>query len=390
MTPERELCWIWYCSLERMTPLFKARLLKQAGGPEVLYGAGEKALRELASPIFQGRDLEGFLTFLGESRREQEQRDRREQMKRLGIRLVSMEDPEFPGCLLPYEDCPAGLFAAGRLPCMDKPAAALVGARNCTFYGRKLAMELGRDLAEAGIQIVSGLARGIDAAAHEGALAGGGETFGILGCGPDVVYPRENRHLYEQVRESGGLISEYPPGAKPLAFHFPARNRLISGLSSCTAVVEAGERSGALITASIALEQGKEVFAMPGRPGDRLSAGTNGLLRDGAHILTSAADLLSLWNIKKPLRFSKKQKLSLDKNLEKVYICLDSGLKSTSMLCAETGLRPEETAACLVDLEIQGLIERPFGDYYTAKRNEGEHHGKVSGHRGVPCKGKDH
>lgn len=364
-----ELYWFWYCSLERMSPLFKARLLKRAGGPEALWRAGRGALRELAGPVFRGRDPEGFVDYVMGSRSRESVERKREEAKGLGIRLIPMTDAAFPPGLACFEDCPAGLFVRGRLPEPGVPAAALVGARSCSFFGREMAERLGRVLAEAGVQVISGLARGIDAAAHAGALEGGGDTFGVLGCGPDRVYPAENRELYRRVEERGGLISEYPPGTGPLAYHFPARNRIISGLSDCVAVLEAGEKSGALITASIALEQGKEVFAVPGRPGDRLSAGTNGLLRDGARILASEDDILSLWGLRKPLRISEKEKLCLDKNLEKVYICLDSELKSIDSLRAETGLSQTVLAGCLVDLELMGLACQPCAGYYSAKRD---------------------
>ena len=189
----------------------------------------------------------------------------------------------------------------------------------------------------------------------------------------DLVYPQENRWIYEKVEEAGGLISEYPPGTRPNPWHFPARNRIISGLSDCIVVVEAGAKSGSLITASLALEQGKDIWAVPGRMGDFLSVGTNRLIRDGAMPLTDPEEILEGWNFKrKKLRIYKKTKLSLDKNVEKVYSCLDSDPKSEEQLCVERGIGSGILAACLVDLEMEGLAVQPFRHYYAAKRDKGE------------------
>ena len=256
-----------------------------------------------------------------------------------------------------------------------------------------MAEKIGRALAGAGIQVISGLARGIDSAGHRGALAGGrgrGDTYGILGCGIDVVYPPENAALFTQIEKNGGIISEYPPGTQPFPANFPARNRIISGLSDCIAVVEAGKKSGSLITASFALDQGKEIWAVPGRAGDYLSFGTNSLIKDGAHVLTEPEDILCFWHLgKKILKNCEKIQLSFDEKQERVYRCLDSEPKSVEEICVRSGLDSKALAECLLDLEMEGLIEQPFPCYYAAKRRKGEYYGKVSGHRGIPCKGQD-
>ena len=188
-----------------------------------------------------------------------------------------------PGRLLPFRDRPAGLFVRGTLPAKDRFTAAIVGARSCTELGRQTAERLAFRLAEAGVQVISGLALGIDGAAHKGALEAGGKTFAVLGCGADRCYPRENYGLFHKMEIQGGVLSEFVPGTSPLPMNFPMRNRIISGLSDAVILVEAREKSGSLITADLALEQGKEVFAVPGRI-TSLSRGCNRLIQNGAAV----------------------------------------------------------------------------------------------------------
>jgi DNA processing protein len=212
-------------------------------------------------------------------------------LARLGWRWVAAGEAGFPARLAVTTDPPLGVFLRGGLP--DARVAALVGARRATAYGREVAEYLGRELAAAGVAVVSGMARGVDAAAHRGALAGGGPTVAVWGAGPDRVYPPEHASLAEEIAASGCLLTEYPPGAPPLPYHFPERNRLIAGLADAVVVVEADERSGALITARLALDEGREVLAVPGSVFSRLSAGPNGLLRAGAAPVLSADDVLA-------------------------------------------------------------------------------------------------
>ncbi|MCI8465165.1 MAG: DNA-protecting protein DprA [Lachnospiraceae bacterium] len=388
---KEEEYWFWYCSLTQVGPAVRNQLRKRFESPAAIYNIKKEEMERALLPFHSSNAVERVWKQMGSSREEEKIHRDFERMKQLGIRLVTAEAPDFPNGLLTLPDCPPGLFVKGELPDGEKPAAAIVGSRECSYYGRNTARELGKTLAGAEVQVISGLARGIDAAGHEGALEAGGKTFGILGCGPDVVYPRENQFLYEQVAKAGGLLSEYPPGTRPEGWHFPARNRIISGLSDCIVVVEAGVKSGSLITASMALEQGKDIWAVPGRMGDFLSRGTNRLLRDGAMPLTAFEDILGSWNfVKKRLRIYKKTRLSLDKNTEKVYSYLDSDLKSEEQLCIESGLDGGIVAASLVELELEGLAVQPFRHYYAAKRDKGEQYGEVSGDCRVPCKGKDH
>lgn len=383
--------WFWHCSLIRVGVVIRNRLKEGLGSPEGIYRASKEAVEGILGPFHSECTVERVWEELERSRREEAVHRGHAHMKELGIRLVTAEEAEFPKGLLTLPDCPPGLFVKGKLPVSGEPAAAVVGSRECSYYGRNTAKSIGRTLAEAGVQVISGLARGIDAAGHAGALEAGGKTFGILGCGPDMVYPRENEGLYGMVERAGGLISEYPPGTGPTAWHFPARNRIISGLSDCVAVVEAGVRSGSLITASLALEQGKDIWAAPGRMGDFLSRGTNRLIRDGAMPLTEPEDILGGWNLAdKILKIHEKTRLSLDKNAEKVYSYLDSDPKSGEQIRIESGLESEIVAAALVRLELEGLAVQPFWHYYAVKRDKGEQHGETSGYCGIPRKGKDH
>ena len=209
-----------------------------------------------------------------------------------GARLLVLGDPGYPPQLAEIEDAPATLAVIGDVPLLSQPSVAVVGSRNASLNGRTLARGLARDLAANGFVIVSGLARGIDAEAHRGGLATG--TVGVLAGGVDVCYPRENAELYAHIAEQGALVSEAPPGMAPQARHFPRRNRVISGLARGVVVVEANLRSGSLITARMALEQGREVFAVPGSPLDPRARGCNDLIRQGAALTESAADVLAV------------------------------------------------------------------------------------------------
>ena len=215
-----------------------------------------------------------------------------ESLQDKGIRLVCLGDPDYPANLAVIPDPPAVLFVQGSLEPRDLVSVAVVGSRSASALGMVFTEQLCADLVRQGVTIVSGMAVGIDSAAHRGALKGDGRTLAVLGCGLDVDYPRANRKLREAVTQSGALISEFPLGALPEPGHFPSRNRIISGLALGVAVVEAGHRSGSLITARLALEQGREVFAVPGLARHYRSIGPHQLLRDGAKLVEGAADIL--------------------------------------------------------------------------------------------------
>lgn len=212
------------------------------------------------------------------------------------VRFVSALDPDFPKKLKYIPDPPFGLYVKGKLPDENKPSVAIIGARMCSDYGRFMAREFGRNLSLAGVQIISGMARGIDGISQKAAIDAGGSSFGILGCGVNICYPDENRDVFDVICNEGGLISEYYPDMLPMSGLFPQRNRIISGLADIVLVVEARQKSGTQITVDQALEQGKEVLAIPGRTTDRLSDGCNFLISQGAGIALSTQDVLDrLW-----------------------------------------------------------------------------------------------
>ena len=216
-----------------------------------------------------------------------------EKMTARGISFVAAGEEGYPKKLADISDAPCVLYYVGRLPKDEERSIAIIGARNCSEYGKAMARQFGEILADAGVQIVSGMARGIDGIGQQAALNVGGYSLGVLGCGVDICYPPENRRLYERLIADGGICSEYPPGIEPRAALFPPRNRIISGLCDGVLVVEAKERSGTLITVDMALEQGREVYALPGRATDPLSSGCNRLIRQGAALMTSPQEMLS-------------------------------------------------------------------------------------------------
>ena len=213
-------------------------------------------------------------------------------MRERGIFLVTEDEPQSAERLSRIPDKPYALYFAGRLPQAEKRAVAVIGARECTAYGRYMAEQFGAAFAKAGIQVISGMARGIDGIGQTAALKEGGYSLGVLGCGVDICYPGENRELYETLLAAGGICSEYPPGTEPRAVLFPPRNRIISGLCDAVLVVEAREKSGTLITVDMAVEQGREVYALPGRATDPLSGGCNRLIRQGAGLASSPEEVL--------------------------------------------------------------------------------------------------
>jgi DNA processing protein len=221
-----------------------------------------------------------------------------ETLLRTGFRFLPFWDEAFPPLLAALADPPVALFVRGELP--TAPGVAVVGSRRASPYGREVAEHLGHELAARGACVVSGMARGVDAAAHRGALASSGPTVAVWGAGCDRVYPAEHGALADEIAAHGAIVTEYPPGSPPLAHHFPARNRLIAGLSRVVVVVEADERSGALSTARLALDEGREVMAVPGSIFSRLSVGPNGLLRSGAAPVLAAADVLAVLGLAPP------------------------------------------------------------------------------------------
>jgi DNA processing protein len=259
-------------------------------------------------------------------------------------------------------DPPHTLFLRGRgdPALLGGPAIAVVGARACSPYGAQVARMLGRELAAAGLVVVSGMARGVDGNAHRGALEAGGLTVAVLGCGIDRDYPAVHAELARRICDRGLLVSEYRPGVEPAPWRFPARNRIIAGVAAVTVIVEARERSGALITADFALEEGREVFAVPGEITGALAAGTNRLLRQGATPLTSSEDVLELFGLNVPAR---RGDSAVGANAVAVLAKLADGAASADELALATRLEPGPLAAALAELELAGLAAEADGRY---------------------------
>lgn len=278
MTPQEKLAWLRLSRTDNVGPITFYKLLER-------FGTAENALKALPELAKRGGRLGGLVAFdQGLAEKELEKIDK------CGAKLIARDEPEYPRLLGEVEDAPPLITVLGHVSLLSKPALGVVGARNASLSGRRIAEDFSRKVSMAGYAIVSGLARGIDTAAHGASLQGG--TIAVVAGGIDVIYPPENEKLYRQIAESGAIVAESPFGTEPLARHFPRRNRVISGLSLGVLIVEAAMKSGSLITARMAMEQNREVFAVPGSPLDPRAEGTNQLIADGAHMARSADDIL--------------------------------------------------------------------------------------------------
>ena len=273
--------------------------------------------------------------------------------------VVSRGRPGYPALLRELHDPPPRLYLRGApADLLDLPAVAIVGARSCSPYGAQVARELARELGAVGVVVVSGLARGVDGEAHRGALAAGGLTVAVLGCGIDRDYPRAHAQLAGRIAERGAVVSEYPPGVEPSPWRFPARNRIVAGRARATVVVEARERSGALITADFALELGREVFAVPGEITSALSAGTNDLIRQGATPLLAADDVLEALGLERP---PPRVPDTLSAGARMLLEPLSETARTLDELGRLTGLESGALAAALTELELAGLVASADG-----------------------------
>jgi DNA processing protein len=330
------------------------RLSEQLGGPAAVLTATEATLVAAGCRPAVARRFDGA-TALAEADREiARARD-------VGARVIGLDDPEYPPLLRELHDAPLALIAKG-LPLARGPAVAIVGARGATPYGLGIARALAEALTQAGLAIVSGLARGIDGAAHEGALAARGRTVAVLGSGIDVIYPPEHAELAAGVIAGGTLLSERPVGTAPLAAHFPARNRILAGMTQGTVVIEAAERSGSLITARLANEAGREVFAVPGRIDSPLSAGAHLLIRQGATLVRDVDDVLEQLT---PALRARAEAAPVGEPVpgdrDSVLELLESGVASVDEIIRMSGRPSGEIVAVLLDLELRGVVRQLAG-----------------------------
>jgi DNA processing protein len=286
-----------------------------------------------------------------------------------GIQILTWDDPAYPDRLRQINQSPFVLYLKGTLIEEDSWGVAVVGTRRFSAYGHQVTECITQALAEHGITIISGLARGIDGIAHKQALAAGGRTLAVLGSGLDKIYPPEHRKLADKISQQGALISDYPPGTPPDGSNFPPRNRIISALSKAVVIIEAGEKSGALITANYAAEQGKEVFAVPGKITSPLSRGTNKLIKLGAHPLLEVQDVLDFLNMKLTARQHVARKTLPGDHKEAVlYDAVGDEPLHVDELSILTALPIEEVTATLAIMELKGMVRKTFGMKYIAVR----------------------
>ena len=351
MRTEREAVYL-INRMESLGPVWYDRLL-------MWYGSAADAWAEEQVPLPQ-KQAQEWTACHADSRETAVLRELEELPSR-GIAFLCRNEEDFPAELLAIHSPPVGLYLKGSLPPEGSDLVAMVGARRCSEYGKTTARELAGRLAEEGITVVSGMAMGIDAWSHLGALEAGGFSLAFLGCGIDMPYPPSNARLYDRLAAEGGILSEYGPGTMALPFHFPLRNRLISGISRVVLVLEAREKSGSLITVDCALEQGKEVLALPGRIGDPLSQGCNQLIRQGAGILTGVSDvLLALGHAGREAEASERRAADPREGLpeDALRILGEIGTEPVhpDRIASATGIRITEIYRILWDLECRNLI----------------------------------
>lgn len=364
---DRDKYWFWLCMMPEIGIRTIDRLVQFFGDVEDVFNCRLKTLGELS--WLDEKQKEKLMMFRSAETVERAY----EKMQKQGISFISFENDAYPEKLKHIFEYPKGLFYIGKLPQnkeknknSESRHIAVVGARYCTNIGRSEAEYFSKVMAVNGIHIISGMALGIDAASHHGALKAGGMTTAVLGCGADRCYPEQNIELYGQIKKTGCIISEYPPGTAPLAWHFPRRNRIISGLSDGVLVVEARKKSGSLITAGFALEQGKDVFAIPGRGCDALSEGCNNLIRQGAFLVDKPEEILEYYHI--PARTVKKNNIRLAKSENMVYSSLCLTPKYIEEICAQTTLPVSDIISALFRLEKAGLIVRLGAQQYMVKQ----------------------
>lgn len=353
----------WFASIRGLSDEKKIRLRSQVDSAKKIYYIEETDLKQIKFL----NEIDCNTIMQEQKNREPEQEWKHVSENRIWMSLCFEET--YPSRLRVISDKPYALYVKGNLPVGSKPAAAIVGARDCTSYGEECARWFAEEMARRGVYIISGLARGIDGSAQRGALMGGGQTYAVLGNGVDICYPREHIGLYTDVlAHGGGILSEQPPGTKPFAWNFPRRNRIISALSDVVLVMEAKEKSGSLITADLALEQGKDVYALPGMIGSALSKGCHFLIRQGAGILISPEALLQdLGMTEKEEKEGKKKetKKVLETKEDLVYSSFGISPKSVGQIAEEVDLPAAEIMGILTMLEMKGYIREQAKNYYV-------------------------
>jgi DNA processing protein len=353
--------WYWLCNIDNIG-------LKKIGAILEFYSTPEQAFCDKTFgldqiPILTAPDKDA----INKSKDIKRIKENYAKLISKGIYFVTIEDDDYPSKLKNIYNPPYALYVKGTLPKENIPTIAVIGARNCSDYGREMAIHFAKELATAGVQIVSGLARGIDGFAHFGALSAGGYTCGVEGCGVDICYPKENFSLYIQMQERGCILSEYDIGTQPKAYNFPMRNRIISGISDGILIIEAKEKSGSLITVDMGLDQGKNIYSLPGRVNDLLSLGCNNLIKLGAKLVTEPKDILEDFNLNYENNANDMKKI--DKLLETkekiVYANLSLLPKHMNEIAGETNINISELTEILLNLELKNYIKQTRKNYYS-------------------------
>lgn len=352
--------WLSLISVSGLGPAGFWGLVNHFGSPGAVLNASAAALKQV--PGIRAGRLDALSRVAELNAAAEAEMDRLDCLK---CRALIYPDADYPELLRNTVNPPPVLYVRGKTALLNKPAVAMVGSRAATSYGRRVAFSLARDLAQNRIVIVSGLAMGIDAEAHAGSLAGSGSTIAVLGCGLDVIYPRSNSKLYSQIIDHGLLVTEYPLGTKPDGFRFPARNRIIAGISLGVVVVEAARKSGSLITVQYALDEGREVFAVPGQIDSRKSGGTHWLLQQGASLIVSMEDILYQLQIEPVVCAGPAlgdNDMELDGDTAVLLSHLECYPKRRDELLQLSGLSPAKLSEQLLLLELEGLVDLLPGD----------------------------
>lgn len=364
---EDSFYWLALHLIPGIGSVFAKRLLDRFKTPRAIFHASYRELME----------VEGLgAKAAGEIRRgppEQAVRKELTLLEQSGARIVTLMDEDYPPRLREIHDPPALLYLKGELTAADQLAVSIVGSRKISPYGKWITEKISRDLVRHGVTIVSGMARGVDSAAHWGAVAGAGRTLAVLGCGVDIVYPPENRHLFSKIVEQGAVLSEFSMGSPPEGGHFPKRNRIISGLSIGVVVVQAGPKSGSLITARYALDQGRDVFAIPGNVGAEGSKGTNQLIKDGAKLVESSEDILEeilpQWeHIKEENAEAEPGRQDLSEEEKVLFEMLGEDPLHIDVMIRESPFEPGKVSSLLLNLELKGLVSQWPGKCFSRKR----------------------
>jgi DNA processing protein len=350
--------WLWLAYAKDMWNNKMHMLLQEFESPREIYNASEKSLKSLGN--IKDKDID----ILMRHKKEFDVEKAKEMLNKKNINFTYYNSKNFPDKLKRIPSSPLVLFYKGKLPESTNKTVAIVGARVCTEYGRSVAYKIAKELSLNGVCVISGLARGIDSMAHIGCIDGDSCTYAVLGCGVDICYPRENIEVFNNILNKGGIISEYIPGSEPLAYRFPERNRIIAGLADVVIMIEAKEKSGSFITIDHALEQGKTVYALPGRLTDPLSVGCNRLIVDGAVPLVSSEQILQELRVEK-IKENKKNNFFLEKEYEVLYSCLGLVPVSIDELIKATGLEICKIYEGITYLQMNNMCKEVSKGQYT-------------------------